>query len=749
MEGITRIVRITNSRRLADRVLIVQIKEPDEPELEKLGKIFAIVEIESPLSENRQIAQAIINTLSRSYFNEKAKDPSEQFEKAIKHVNKELHKITKAGDSDWLGKINAILGLTVNDSIHLSSTGKVNAWVVRHQMDNAILDGDDHVHSPEKTFSHIVSGSLESKDILLFASSGLLELVSPSTLKGNVFSGEDLLTAAIRFGQILRAKRGYWINGVLLDFHSFRDAAEVVKTKIPETIYLDSGSNFDFRILTANTVKATSKSSKRVSHILKGWGNDFKTFVDKSIIPANKKAVASLKSFATSSGNSIKKGVTEAQKKAQELKEAREAQAKVAEGVKKVAEVPTPTISRAIDGVSSVSNTVSEEASLIGKNLIENSPISNPSQKKSTNIKAPKLPKINSDFIKTKLKDVNFLWKALAVLLIGLLIFSLGSTILNSEKNTQNEQLVTELDGLSNKLDEASLALTMGQKDVANTALGEVKEKTPSYLETDLKDRAQEIINRAELLEEELDGIQRLAFNDPTFEIADGTNLSTGNGFIFASSENELLVFNLSDQKETKNILANKIISSAPYNDLFLAYENTIVNLISRTLVVKKPTTSDSWEQGIAIDSFNGNAYILSPSKNQIWRYSSSGENFGAKAEYIKDSSNISNAVDFAIDGKIYVLKSDGKIISFLQGAGSELKLTGLEKTLINSKAIKTTADLKNLYILADNKIYIFSKEGKFTKAFRSPNEVADFTISDDEKSLFILTDGKVFEVKI
>ena len=73
--------------------------------------------------------------------------------------------------------------------------------------------------------------------------------------------------------------------------------------------------------------------------------------------------------------------------------------------------------------------------------------------------------------------------------------------------------------------------------------------KIYTTLDPKLQDKAQEIINRAELLEEELDGIQRLAFNDPIFEIAAGTNLSTGDGFIFASSENELSTFNLSDKK--------------------------------------------------------------------------------------------------------------------------------------------------------------------------------------------------------
>ncbi len=754
MEGITRIVRITNSRRLADRVLIVQIKEPDEPILEKLGKLFAIVEIESPLSENRQIAQTIINTLSRNYFTEKAKDPSEQFEKAIKHVNKELYKITKSGDSDWLGKINAILGLTIDDAIHLSSTGKVSAWAIRNQTDSPILDGDDHTHSPEKTFSHIISGSLESKDILLFASSGLLDLVSPSTLKGNVFGSEDLLTASMRFGQILRAKKGFWVNGILLDFHSFKDASEIATIKIPETIYLDSGSNFDLKILTASTVKATSKSSKRVGYVLKGWSSEFKTFVDKSVIPANKKVFSSLKSFAISSGQTIKQSATDAQAKIKDLQKAKAISAKTQVAPSAPIEPITPPVGKAIDGVSGAS----EGASLIGKNLITNAPL-NPTNKPAKNaslkFSMPKPSiKINLEFFKNKIQDVNFLWKSLAVLLIGLLIFSLSSTILNSEKNTHNAQLASEINALSNKLDEASLAIAMSQKELANTTLEEILQKAPEFLETEYNDQAQEIVDRAESMIEELNGITRVELGNPLFEISDGKTISVAGELIFASSGSEIAKYNQTTSESNKSDFSNSILSSTFYGDnSFLAYENNQVYIVSDSLDVKKPTTPDNWEQGLAIASFGANVYILSPSDNQIWRYASSGDNFGGKTEYIQDDSIISDSIDLAIDGSIYALKSTGEVVKFFQGVGEPLNLVGLsgqpELKLSNVSAIITSANHTNLYILADNKIYVFSKDGALIKTLRSPANVIDFAVSDDEKSVFILSDGKVFGVNL
>lgn len=724
-EGITRIIRITNSRRLADRFLSVQIKEPDEPEFESLGKIFALVEIESPLKENRQLGQTIINTLSRNYFKEGVKDVSEQFEAAVKQVNKELYKIAKSGDSDWLGKINAVLGLAVDGDIHLSSTGKVYAWVVRNQVENHILDDEEQVLSAQKTFSHIVSGTLESKDTVIIASSGLLELISQSTLKGNVFGSDELLTAAIRFAQILRAKKGYWINGILIDFHSFQDATELSRNKIPETIYLDSGSNFDLRILTSDTLKATSKGSKRVSSLLKSWGTSLKTFTEGTALPANKKAISTLKSLWMSGEKKIKSGVAQAQQKIKETqKESQEKPKQIAEN------------------------------NLIGKNLFAVTNNAPKEKKAGKPINLGLLKGFDPSKVLTNLgkkqfwKEKNFYLKLFLGVLLVVLILNLGTIISGHEKNQDNEQLTQRLEQLQEKYEEASLALTLNQKDIARDAINSITTAAPELLETEFRAQAEEIIKKTEILSDELDGILRLELTNPIMELAGGKKLVITGSSVLAASSEEIVIFDLNTKKELRGGFTSDLVDTASQEENFLIYSNNNINSISKSLAISRKTTSGAWpEDGKAIESFVANLYILSPQENQIFKYAPSGSNFGAKTNYIKDQTKIPNAVDMAIDGKIYVLNSDGTVLAFSQGTGSTLNLGGNKLTA--AKSIRTTEDQDNLYILANNRINVFTKNGTYVKAMSTGTIIEDFVVSEDENKIFILSEGKVFELNL
>lgn len=720
-EGITRIIRITNTKRLADRFLSVQIKDPDEPGLEKLGKIFALVEIESPLKENRQLGQAIINTLSRNYFEEDVKDPSEQFENAVKKVNQELYKIAKNGDCDWLGKINAILGLAVDGDIHFCTTGKVYAWVIRNQVENNILDDEEQILTPQKTFSHIVSGTLESKDTVILASSGLLELVSQSTLKGNIFGSDELLTSAIRFAQILRAKKGYWINGILIDFHSFADATELTRTKLPETIYVDSGSSFDFRILASDTLKITGKSSKRIGSILKSWGTSLKSFTLDTAIPANKKAISILKLIWQNGEEKIKAKINQTQLKIKENKQYPEKSKK------------------------------QNDNNLIGKNLFAvNDYISKSKKIESSPFKNIRLSTYFATFVKSKIwKEKSFYLKLLTVVLIILLVFNLGSIITRQDTNNQsNTDLNNNFNALQEKYEEAKLAQTLKQVDVARDLANAIIKSVPNFNNTEFAPQANEILSKAEIILEELDSVQRLQLSSQIMEIAGGKKIVLSDSSVLVASNEEIAILNLKTKKGSSTEFTNSLVDILSKEKDFLIYSNNNINSIAQNLTISRKSTQGAWTQnGKAIEGFLENLYLLAPEENQIFKYTPSGSNYGAKINYITDSTKIPNAIDIAIDGKIYILNTDGTIQVFSKGKSSKFVLSGNKMT--NAKSIKTSDKHDKIYILADNRINIFSKNGTYQKALSTNTLIDDFAVNTDENKIFILSEGKVFELNM
>jgi hypothetical protein len=97
-----------------------------------------------------------------------------------------------------------------------------------------------------------------------------------------------------------------------------------------------------------------------------------------------------------------------------------------------------------------------------------------------------------------------------------------------------------------------------------------------------------------------------------------------------------------------------------------------------------------------AVDSYFGNFYVLDPAANKLLRYLPTTDGYSAPPESYfgaDQAVDLSNAVDMAIDGAIFVLFKDGRIEKFLGGQPAEFNLNGLDIPLNNPVAIYTAPD--------------------------------------------------------
>ena len=129
-----------------------------------------------------------------------------------------------------------------------------------------------------------------------------------------------------------------------------------------------------------------------------------------------------------------------------------------------------------------------------------------------------------------------------------------------------------------------------------------------------------------------------------------------------------------------------------------------------------------TWETGVWLKSYNSNIYILWDKLNQIYRHKPSVNWFSAKSPLIdeKDSKTIIMN-DFAIDWWFYLFKKDLSIDKFFTTPSyikKSIVINWIKNTTYINKSDITPKmfvwqNLNYIYILMDNKIWIFEPDSK------------------------------------
>lgn len=143
---------------------------------------------------------------------------------------------------------------------------------------------------------------------------------------------------------------------------------------------------------------------------------------------------------------------------------------------------------------------------------------------------------------------------------------------------------------------------------------------------------------------------------------------------------------------------------------------------------------SETWENPIAIQFWEGRLYILDPGANQIWRYDPTGGTFaGVPLEYFSGVGrpDITGAIDFAITtaGEVYLLLDTGVVARFRSGEQEDFAFSGFpeSQTLSNPDAmfLNTNPIAQGLFITERSQRTIFetTMAGTFINAYRAEDE--------------------------
>ncbi len=168
-------------------------------------------------------------------------------------------------------------------------------------------------------------------------------------------------------------------------------------------------------------------------------------------------------------------------------------------------------------------------------------------------------------------------------------------------------------------------------------------------------------------------------------------------------------------------------------------------------LVIEK---DEEWGKIVGLGAYGSNLYLVSK-EGMIWRYPSSESGFGAKQEWFGSgvSPDLSAVISMGIDGSIWLLKEDGKVLKFTQGAPDAFGYSGLDKDLEKPQALYNDDEIENLYLLdrGNTRILVLAKSGEYRGQYLWPgmNQANDLVVSEAEKKILLLVNDKVYVIEI
>jgi hypothetical protein len=170
------------------------------------------------------------------------------------------------------------------------------------------------------------------------------------------------------------------------------------------------------------------------------------------------------------------------------------------------------------------------------------------------------------------------------------------------------------------------------------------------------------------------------------------------------------------------------------------------------------PADGSTWGQPVAAAGYYGRLYLLDRQTNQILRYTLTNSGYeGTPSSYIQDETapDLSDALDLAIDGNVYVLHSSGMISKYEEGVAALFPQTDLDRPLSSPSSIFATGFLEEdgyVYVAdaGNERIVQFSKTGDFVRQFQDRDathmdDLKSIFVEEGDKKLFFLNGNKLF----
>lgn len=349
-----------------------------------------------------------------------------------------------------------------------------------------------------------------------------------------------------------------------------------------------------------------------------------------------------------------------------------------------------------------------------------------------------------------------------AIILLVLLCVSIGFGIKQKKVNDTKSKYISILKQAEDEVDQA-ISLASISSERSRELFVSSQQKVIQIEELKIKDSGLEKLkqkindSRAVILGEYLvtpDMFLDLSLLSSGFK-GDTVSYSGGKIYVMDSVGKRVVSVDVSNKK-SKVVAGPSVINSvsalACYEDkVFVLQSDGIYQVDSgNTKVINK-----TWQGEALIAAFAGNMYVVDKSGGQIYRYQGVNNTFSEKQNWLAAGTNVSfdNVSQITIDGLIYALYPNSKILKFSQGSPLNFNVKGVIPEIGNIDAINANPDNQFIYLLdrAGKRVVVVDKKGTYKAQY--VGEVvansANLVVSEKDKKIILLTGDKLYSIDI
>jgi len=709
------------------------------------GKLFALIEIESKRSDDLKIINFLLNNINYNYYQNEKLILREKistlkiehiFESALARTNKNLIDFIKNEKINFDPyQINATIGIIYKNEIYFTNLGKNKAFLIYKNYDENKFKISDIINNTEtkedkqiniaKLFSNIISGLLPAEGYVLFLNEALPEYISNRQLI-------EIVTALPPLGAVEQIKNtlsvvnsyvtflGIIIKRTSINETSYHQKENIIKTSHNSLENLKSTEENTEKLLSPTgiikfNVKAFFKNKVFLKFFFKNKikikNNSLKDIIIKDKIFFNKKPNGWL----------------------------------FLKFWKIIKDIFIFIINIVIYFFNFLKNLKNIKNALLSLIINANNFIK----------------KIKFIFISlTKFQKI-----LIFIVILCLLIFSGNIIRVNiKNKNDINDKIYSEnINNIEDKLSKIESSLLYKDNDRARELFFEINNliNTLPRNSKEQKEKYNNLLNSVSRLSDEINNILKISSPKEIINISKFNNQNKINKINLIADKNIIIASDPYLKKIFKVDLKNKIATSTDINintinelsfpsqdknnNIYYYTSNgNVIRYNSENNKITNLSIKDWGNKEISgMTIFNNKLYFLDNKNNQIYRYNINSADFNKGTSWLRQNYNLTNSIDISIDGKIYILDNDGKILLFSEGENENFTLSQIFPALVKAELFKSSSESQYLYILDRNskRILVFDKLGSFIIQyyFENLNSIDDFIVDEKNKIIYII----------
>ncbi|MEX2043372.1 MAG: hypothetical protein WD926_00580 [Patescibacteria group bacterium] len=752
------------------------IAEESENFLERqYGRVFIVTD--TPFTDDAyDVGEVIADTFQREFFGDLNRTVGESFENALTALNQTLADLAAEGDSDWVGKLDAVIGVMHENGIFVTQVGKAQAYLIRGHSSTDITEGLSEPGSQTaKTFQNVAEGKLEVGDKVLFTTKELLDHFPIRDLRRTVFLHQPV-RAVQKLTEGLAEKRPERFASIIVELTTVDLISSETLPDEPNEIILSAPrGHFEslqkFRPFTKETPAGElyEKTKRR-------WEREFKPRLKRSAARAAHRA---------RSWNASRKGGTPPPPpgpRSDDGSPDAPGAPRHAPGTPETRPVRRESRpDRPAGGAAAAGDT----AKRIGEGLAD---ALRPAGRKTKELwqRSAIADSAAGKRVAAALEPVTKRVKALPwrrqfagekrvlyrnLIITGILIFVISVGLsLNATQQRKAEDKVRARIGQIEEL-QAKAEASFIFKDVpgARKQLAEADGQAGALAEEDILPDEVAALQRS--LQKSYDRINAVVrVKDPIADLGEEADkpltrlVQSGTSFYALGSKTKVVSYNLNGGKLSSGDnppTSNGVDGTATTSNgdvLLLTDKPAIVQLDTSSGVAAEVDlgTGGKWRKGVALDTVQQNAYVLSPQDDQVWSYTRTLSAFNKAEPYFDGKVELEKAVDIVTGAAVHILTSDGSVIRATGGERQKFnvaKAPGPDSSLAGANALAINFANDHIFI-ADPKhgrIVEFNADGKYARQFRHDDfgQLKDIVVDDKTEQLYAVADDRFWEIKL